>query len=135
MFISKQFRTFVQSKSVYTVLCDCIFEVIRANSVQISFSILEILPKKYVAHLKLNLLRSCINAKDISLKCRQIAFCVTTAFTGKLIVTKFCKICNCVFHSNFFSAKCFALKLLLDVVEIFLKLNCSEEFSYKKMNY
>ena len=124
---NKQFKTFVHSKSVYSVLCDCIFEVTRANSVQISFFILEISPKKCIAHLKLNLLCSRMNAKDFSLKCRQIVYCVTTAFAGKLLVTK---LCNYVFRSNFFSAKCFALKLLLDVVEILLKINCSEEFSY-----
>ena len=124
MFISKEFRNFLQNKSVCLVFRDCIFEVTRANSIQILFSILEISPK-CVAQLKLNLLHSRMNAKDFSLKCRQIVYCVTTAFAGKLLVTKFCKVCNYVFRSNFFSENCFALKLLLDVFEIFLKLNFS----------
>ena len=125
MFINKQFRNFVHSKSVYFVFRDCIFEVTRVNSVQISFSILETLSKKCVAHLKLNLFCSRINAKDFSQKCRQIIYCVTTTFAGKLLVIKFCKVCNYIFYSIFISAKCFALKLLLDVAEIFFKLNCS----------
>ena len=46
MFLSKQFRNFAHSKAVYSVFCDCIFEATHANSLQISYSILEILPKK-----------------------------------------------------------------------------------------
>ena len=53
MLISKQFRNFVHS-----VFRDCIFEVARANSGHISLAILKIWPKKCVAHLTLNLLRS-----------------------------------------------------------------------------
>ena len=112
MFISKQFRNFVHSKSVYSVFRDCIFEVTRVNSVQISFSILKISPKKCVAHLKLGWVRSNRNAKDFSRKCRQIVYCVKTAFAGKLLATKFCKVCHYIFRCNFFSAKCVALKLL-----------------------
>ena len=87
MFLSKQFRNFVHSKSVCLVFRDCIFEVTRANSMQISFPIFEISPKKCVAHLKLNLLCLLMNVKDFSLKCRHIVYCVTTAFAGKLLVT------------------------------------------------
>ena len=54
MFTSKQFRNFVHSKSVDSVFSDCVFEITRANSVQVSFSILEISSKKCVAHLKIN---------------------------------------------------------------------------------
>ena len=57
MFINKQFRNFIQSKAVKSVFRVCTFEVTHANSIQISFSIVEILPKKFVAHQKLNLLR------------------------------------------------------------------------------
>ena len=67
MFVCKQVKSFVHSKSVYSVFRDCIYEVTRANSTQISFSIPEISPKKCVAHLKLNLLCSRMNAKDFSL--------------------------------------------------------------------
>ena len=84
MFISKQFRNFVHSKSVYSVFRDCIFEVTRANSVQISFSILQISPKNCVAHSKLNLLRSLMNAKDFSPKCQQMLYYVTNAYAGKI---------------------------------------------------
>ena len=57
MFLSKQFRNFVHSKSVYTVFRDCIFEVIRANSVQISFSTLKFLRKvRCTSTIKLALL-------------------------------------------------------------------------------
>ena len=87
MFISKQFRNFVRSKSV---LHDCIFEVTRAHSIQIS-SILEISSKKFVAHQKLDLLCSRMNAKDFSLECRQIVYYVTTVFARKLIATQFAK--------------------------------------------
>ena len=110
-----------------------IFEAQHANSVQIYFPILKISSKKCVVHLKLNLLHSRINAKKFPLKCPQIVYCVKTAFVGKLLVTKFCKVCTYVFRRNFFSAKCYALKLLLDVVEIFSKFNCSAEFSYQKI--
>ena len=75
------------------------FEVTRANSIQISFSILKI-SLKCVAHLELNLLCSRMNAKDLSLKCRQIIYCVTNAFAGKLLVTQFCKVCNYVFAAT-----------------------------------
>ena len=88
MFINKQFRNFVHSKSVYSVFRDCIFEVTRVNSVQISFSILEISPKKCVAHLKLDWVRSNRNAKDFSRKCRQIVYCVKTAFCWKIACYK-----------------------------------------------
>ena len=125
MFISKQFKNFVHSKSVYSVFHDCIFEVTCANSIQTYFSILEISPRKCVAHLKLNLLRLRMNAKDFSLQCRQIVYCIITASAGRLLVTKLCKVCNYVICRNFFRAKYFALKLLLGIVVIFLKLNCS----------
>ena len=68
MFLSKQFRNFVQSKAVSSIFRDCTFETTRANSIQISFSIVEILPKKFVAHQKLSLLRLHMNAKDFSAK-------------------------------------------------------------------
>ena len=82
---------------------------------------LEILPMKWVAHLKLNLLRSRMNAKDFSFKCWQIIYCVITAFAGKLFVTQLRKVCNYVFRCNFFSEKCLSFKLLLNVVVIFSK--------------
>ena len=44
------------------------------------------MPKKCVAHLKLNLLCSRRNAKDFSSKCRQMVYYVTTALAGKLLV-------------------------------------------------
>ena len=78
MFISKQFRNFVQSKE--SVFRDCTIEVIPANSIQISFSIVEILPKEFVAHQELNLLRSRMNVNDFLLKCWQIVYCVITVF-------------------------------------------------------
>ena len=58
---------------------------------------------------KIKLLLSRMNAKDFSFKCRQILYYVTTAFAGKLLVTLFCKFCNCVFRSNYFSEKCVLL--------------------------
>ena len=121
MFISKQFRNFAHRKSVELVFSNCIFEIKRANSIQISFCILEILPKKLVARLKLYLLRLRMNAKNYSLKCQQIIYCVTTAFAKKWFLTQFCKVCSYVFHSNFCSKKCFSFKLLLNVVVIFSK--------------
>ena len=129
MFISKQFRNFVHSKSLKSVFCNCFFEITHANSIQSSFSILKILPKKCVAHLYLNLLHSYMNTKDFSFKCRQIVDCVTIALAGKLFVTEICKVCNYVFRSNFFSAKCVSLKLLLDVAVIFSKLLEVQMFS------
>ena len=63
----------------------------RANSVQISFSILEISLKKCGAHLKLDLLRSRMNAKDFSLKYRQMLYCVTTAFVKNCLLESFAK--------------------------------------------
>ena len=90
MLISKQFKNFDRSKAVLFVFRDCIFEETRANLIQISFSIFEIFPKKLVAHLQLNLRCSRMNAKGFSLKCRQIVYCVTTVFVGKLLVTQCC---------------------------------------------
>ena len=131
MFICKQLKNFVYIKSVYSAFDDCIFKVTHANSIQISFPIFEI-SLKCVAHLKGNLLCSRLNVKDFLLKCRQIVYCVAIAFTGKLLITQFCKVCNCLFCSNFFSVKCFELKLLLNLVVIFLKINYSAKFSYQK---
>ena len=118
MFVSKQSRNIC---SLRISLSRSQFEVTRTNCTQVSFSILEILPKNCVAHLNLNLPRSHTNARDFLFTCRQIIYCVTTAFAGKLLVTQFCKVCNYVFRSNFFSEKCFSFELLLDAVVVISK--------------
>ena len=94
----------------------------RSNASELNtdfFSRYEISSKKCVAHLKLNLLCSRMNAKDFLPKCRKFVYCVATDFAGKLLVTQFCKVCNCVFRSNIFSEKCFSSQLLLNFVVIF----------------
>ena len=104
MFTSKQIRNFAYGKSVYCVFRDYIFEETHANSVQISFSILEFSPKKSVAYPKLNFVRSRMNAKDFSLKCRQIIYCVTTDFAEKLLVTQLCISISAIMYSAAISA-------------------------------
>ena len=88
---------FIANQS-YSVFRDCIFEVTRANSIHILFYFLNFAEE--VALLKLSLLRLRMNAKDFSLKCWQIIYCVTNAFARKLLVAQFCKVNNYVFRSN-----------------------------------
>ena len=78
-----------------------------------------------------------MNMKKFSLKCRQILYCVTTILAGKLLVTQFCNVCDCVYlRSNFLSERCFSLKFLLDVVLVFLKQSniIQQNLVIKKLN-
>ena len=63
--------------------------------------------------------------------------CITTAFAEKLLVTQFCKVCNCVFRNNFFIEK-FFVKFLLDLFVIFSKRSIAVQllsmFNYQKIN-
>ena len=108
MFIRKQFKNFDRSNSVY-FFRDCVFEVTRANSIQITFSILEISTEEVHCTSKIKLALLAHERERFLAKCRQIIYCVTSAFAGNLLATQFCKVCNYVFRSNFFSEKCFSI--------------------------
>ena len=97
MFLSKQFRNFVYSKTVQSVFCDCIFQVPCANLTQISLFVLEILSKKFVTQQQINLFRSRLAHYILRHNCFFLRNC---------FVTKFCKVCIYVFSNKFFSEKC-----------------------------